>query len=403
MRLLRVGLWFGVIVAATTACAGGSDPILPSGPTAEDPKIEAVPDPGSNYLWTFQTLDDRGAKPSLAVGPNGVPHVAYMLEGMPGFVKYAVLEANSWSVSTVSTGYFYGPLDIQLDSDGVPHITYHSHDTEDLAYAVRRDDIWEVAQVVDPGHDGWDGSLAIGSGGVVQATSIDPSQFGSRSGVEYALFDGQQWSVEEIGSGPTQYEFGTSLALDSTGRPHVAWYDDSERALKLGVKDGGSWVISTVDSAGDVGRFPSLEIDSLDYPVITYYESLASGRGRIKFARWDGASWDIQVIDEVDEVALGHFGARKNSSLVLDDAGNPIVAYSDERVLKLAMWQEDAWHIEIVETAGSSPLGQQVSLALDGAGILHLTFAEVERKGSPGVQGAIRYARGTPKNSEATS
>ena len=94
---------------------------------------------------------------------------------------------------------------------------------------------------------------------------------------------------------------------------------------------------------------------------------------------------------------LGHFGARKTSSLVLDKDDNPIVAYSDEEVIKLALWDGSRWNIETVHTAEDLPLGQQVSLRLDNAGVLHLTFADVSRKGGHGVTGAVMYARGNPK------
>jgi hypothetical protein len=206
-------------------------------------------------------VDDNGAKPSLAVGPLGTPHIAYMLEDTPGFVKHAVLSPEGWSFSTVSTGYFYGPLDITVDQAGAPHISWHNHDTENQAYAALIDGEWVVRDVPHPGHDGWDSNLAIDSTGQAHTVSIDPSQFGSSSGVEYAAFDGESWQVEEVGSGPMPYEFGTGIALDAQNRPHVVWFDDATQDLKYAVRDGGAWSISTVDSDGDVGRFPSLALD----------------------------------------------------------------------------------------------------------------------------------------------
>ena len=341
-------------------------------------------------------MDDNGAKPSLAVEPQGTPHIAYMLEDRPGFVKHAVLDTEGWSISTISTGYFYGPLDIELDPQGSPQISWHNHDTEDQGYAVLADGQWAVHDVTHPGHDGWDGNLAIDSNGMPHTVSIDPSQFGSRSGVEYASFDGTSWTVEEVGSGPIPYEFGTGIALDSQDRPHVVWFDDSTQDLKYAIKDGGAWTISTVDSEGDVGRFPSLALDEQGNPSISYYEQITGSQGYIKFARWDGNRWDIQRIDKLDSVLLGHFGARKTSSLVLGTDDAPIVAYSDEQVVRVAWWDGSRWNLETVHIAGDAPLGQQVSLGVDDSGVLHLTFADVTRKGGMGVKGAVKYARGVP-------
>jgi len=368
----------------------------PTAKTSEPPPADQTAGTATGYTWQLDTVDTNGAKPSLAVDADGVPHIAYLLEAQPGFVKYAVPNNDGWDISTISTGYFYGPLDIQVGSDGVPQISYHDHDNEDAAYAVLVDGQWRVETIKHAGHDGWDNNLAIDSSGRPHIVSIDPSQFGSKSGVEYATFDGQSWNVEEVGSGPLPYEFGSFIALDSQDRPHVVWFDDDGKDLKYATKDGTGWVVSTVETQGDVGRYASLAIDSQDNPVISYYQPDGDTSGYIKVARWDGTQWDIQRVDKLENVFTGFLGARKTSSIVLDGNDNPVVAYSDEDVVKLAVWDGGQWLIDTAFTADRNPWGQQVSMAIDGDGVLHLTFADVTRKSSPGVKGSVMYAKGTP-------
>ena len=419
MKINRVwALVMGSVVAAFlfVACSGGSDSVasptpvsrntdtpgpVATGtarvPTPQPPQDSAEPVAGApEYVWEISTVDANGAKPSLAVEPSGVPHIAYLLEDMPGFVKHAVLGAEGWDISTVATGYFYGPLDIQLDSGGSPHIGWHNHDEENAAYAVLSDGTWVVHDIQHPGHDGWDTDIALNSQGLPQVVGVDPIQFGGRSGVELATFDGQSWSVEEIGSGPVPYEFGTSVVVDAQDRPHVVWFDATDKDLKYAGKQGNSWEVSTVDGEGDVGRFASMAIDGEGNPAISYFEATGSSTGYIKFASWDGNEWNTERIDKLDKVFRGHFGARKTSSLVLDRDDNPIIAYSDEEVIKLARWNGSIWSLDTVLIADGDPLGQQVSLGLDNNGVLHLTFADVARKGGSGVKGTIKYARGTP-------
>ena len=350
----------------------------------------------ASYSWEVSVIDDNGAKPSLALAPDGTPHIAFLLEAQPGFVKHAVLDASGWDITTVDTGYLYGPLDVQVDSRGVPHIAWHNHDTEDAAYAKLVDGEWQVSQIKHPGHDGWDTNLAIDSQGRPHVTGIDPVQFGSQSGVEHAVFDGQSWTVESISGGPQPYEFGTFVVVDSQDRPHVVWFDDNDKDLKYSVKNGDSWETSTVDSQGDVGRYASMALDSQGNPAISYYEASGNSSGYIKLARWNGNAWDVQRIDRLDNVFTGFFGARKNSSLVLDGDDNPIVVYSDEQIVKLAWWDGSDWNLETVQEAQSgAPFGQQVSMGIDTEGVLHLTFADVKSKGRPGVKGSIKYAVGT--------
>ena len=225
-----------------------------------------------------------------------------------------------------------------MDDTGVPHVSWHNHAEENEAYATIVNGTWEVYDVDDPGHDGWDNDLAIDSSHLPHTASIDPVQFGSQSGVEYATFDGESWTVEEIGSGPVPYEFGTGIALDSQDRPHVVWFDDASADLKYAIKTEGTWTISEVDTQGDVGRYPSLVLDRQGNPAVSYFQWDGGREGSIKYARWDGGEWDIQRVGELGNVVIGHFGARKINSLVLDENDNPIIAFSDEDVIKLAWW-----------------------------------------------------------------
>ena len=135
-----------------------------------------------------------------------------------------------------------------------------------------------VQDVDHPGHDGWDNNVVLDLKGRPHTVSIDPKQFGSSSGIEYAFYDGDSWTVKEVGSGPIAYEFGTAIALDMSYNPQLAWYDDTAKELKYAVKSGDSWEISTVDSEGDVGRYPALVIDNNNNAYISYYEMMSNVR-----------------------------------------------------------------------------------------------------------------------------
>ena len=428
-RLLGVAFISAVIGLIAIACGGDpttsspatsqptQTPIATSAPTAAAPAATAAagppateaprgdePQTSTSFIWDIVQVDDEGAKPSLAVDSSGTPHIAFMAEAMPGFIKHAVLIGPSeWRISTVDTGYFYGPLDIKVDEAGVPSVVWHDHDNEDGAFAKLSGDKWDVSRIRNSGHDGWDISVALDSNGDPHVASIDPAQFGGRSGFEYAVFDGQNWTVEEVGSGPLPYEFGTGLAIDSQDRPHVVWFDAQSEGLKYAVRESGSWNISDVDTQGDVGRYANLALDQQDNPVVSYYEVVDTTSGYIKVARWDGAQWLTERVDKLDNVVQGFFGARKTGPVVVSPEGNPIVAYSDEALVKVAAWDGNDWNIETVTTAEGDPLGQQVSLGLDPQGVLHLTFADARRKAGPGVIGNVMYARGIPNGAANTT
>ena len=74
---------------------------------------------------------------------------------------------------------------------------------------------------ISPGHDGWDNNMVLDLKGRPHTVSIDPKQFVSSSGIEYAFYDGDSWTVKEVGSGPIAYEFGTAIALDISYNPQT--------------------------------------------------------------------------------------------------------------------------------------------------------------------------------------
>ena len=59
------------------------------------------------------------------------------------------------------------------------------------------------------------------------------------------------------------------------------------------------WNIQTVDSAGSVGGFSSLALDSGDLPHISYYDATNYD---LKYAYYDGAKWQIQTVDSTGDV-----------------------------------------------------------------------------------------------------
>ncbi len=76
----------------------------------------------AQFRWSTREIDD-GAKPAVAIDGVDNVHIAYMLEASPGFVKHAEINPdNSITIELVDEGYFYGPLDIAVGLDDLPHI-----------------------------------------------------------------------------------------------------------------------------------------------------------------------------------------------------------------------------------------------------------------------------------------
>lgn len=387
-----------VVLAFVLACAGpASAPVQLATATPTpvivatnvptiDPSPTAVPALGLPEMaagWTLQEIE-RGIKPALMLDSSGSPHVAFMSEERKGFVKYARRIQQTWEVTTVSEGYFYGPLDMAIGPDDVPHIVYHDHedlvqffpDKGDLAYAVLQEGEWKVQNVFDPGHDGWDGRLAIGSDNLPRVSAIDPLDFNG-SGVEYYESDGAgDWTVEAVGSQPITYKYSTSLVLDQQDNPFISFHS-GRKGLQLASRSGGEWSIETVDDVFQTGVFSSMARDIDGALHISYAGKAGPRAAEIKYAfRSDAeASWQITSIDTLDEILYGTGnGARNITSIALDSKGRPWIAYSDESVIKIGVLDGSTWDISVVANAGDTPFGQLVSLKLDSNDRPHLAF-----------------------------
>jgi hypothetical protein len=292
-------------------------------------------------------------------------------------------------------GYFYGPIGLAFSPDGVPHIAYHDHqDTEfkpdkgDLTLAVG-DDSWTITPATDDGHDGWDSTIAIGPDGLVRAAGIDPAQFDSTDGVEYYELSGGRFSTIAVGSGPVDYEFNVSLAVDPDGNPALTYYDTTNADLMFASRRDGAWSVEAVDTAGDTGRYSSLAFDDAGTAHISYLRLDGTSEGTVRYATNKDGSWITTDIDTLSSLRTGFTGARRVTSIAVDATQRPHIIYSDESVVRHAAATDGVWAATQIVTAGDRALGQLVSFALADDGTAHLAIFEVTAE-SP-LNGVVAY------------
>jgi len=178
------------------------------------------------------------------------------------------------------------------------------------------------------------------------------------------------FAAQTIDAGGDVGQF-TSLAINPlTNRPSIAYYDATNGDLKLATQGKSGWSISSVATAGDVGKVNSLKFNRAGEPCVAYEDPAV---GALVFARQTHRRWVTTPIDST---------GAKQVSLVLDSRGRGRVSYVHDdgghgSGLRYAFFDGNGWQHQTVEEGTSDvPIAIESSaVALEAKGLPHIAFA----------------------------
>jgi hypothetical protein len=188
----------------------------------------------------------------------------------------------------------------------------------------------------------------------------------------YAYHDGSSWNYETVDSSTGVGQFA-SIALDSSGKVHISYYDWTNGHLKYATNLSGSWVAVTVDSSGDVGVNTSIAIDSLNNVHISYYDWINDNNGHLKYATNSSGSWVAVTVDGSGDVGL-------YSSIAMDSSDKVHISYYDYNndYLKYATNATDSWVTATADNSGT--VGMYTSIAMDSSDKVHISYYDWSAK-----------------------
>jgi len=232
-----------------------------------------------NREWVRQQIDPGSGTISyhcsIAVTPDGVPHVGWYHEFLPGGTQYshfrhADLEDGVWMVRSVDGGISGKWSSMAVDTKGFPHATYSQFiHGGDMDYAEWDGANW-VLTTVDSSHNdssyrGFDNDLVLWPDGSAHISYFDGKT------LKYAEQAEHKWNIEKVGvvaSGHDVYGGSTTLLRDSHGNPHIFYGDFG--ALRHAFREGKEWHIETVVS-GALQQYDN--VDAAIGPGDTFYVS----------------------------------------------------------------------------------------------------------------------------------
>jgi hypothetical protein len=274
--------------------------------------------------WVTETVDSGyvGWFTSVTTDSNNSVHISY-LAPTNYVIKYATNASGSWDTQTVDNVQYLPELSseytsIAMDSYNKVHISYV--DVFGLKYATNfySPDSWFIQTVDSTG--GMGSSIAISS----HVFPMHISYFAYNGDLKYATNASGSWVTQTVDSAVyvilqfTSIE-NTSIATDSNNKVHISYYDATNGDLKYATNTSGSWVIQTVDSAGNVGGYTSIAVDSNNKVHISYYDAT---NGDLKYATNTSGSWVTQTVDSEGDVGI-------NTSIATDSNNKVHISYYD--------------------------------------------------------------------------
>jgi len=293
--------------------------------------------------------------PSVAVGPDGRVHIS-SYDVTNGAVAHTRMLVNKTS-SLVDTGDNPQYMGMGVDTDGNRHVAYYDSSSRDMMYVVFNGTNWSTPDVIDQNSnnnkrlgESWN-DLELDASNHPHVSYMYHNYNPNPDLVElkYAWHNGTDWITTTLqtitGNSPTKH---SSLALDSSGNPHISYYDSTNDTLRYTYYNGSSWIDSTVtaDDAYDRGRFNSIALDSNDYPRISYRNESSDD---LEMASWDGASWSTEVIDSTNNV-----GSWTSIAIDSNDRTRIAYYYDSGSDLRYASHDGSSWTIQDIDTSSSS-------------------------------------------------
>ena len=267
------------------------EPAVPGAP--ELPAVKHAHLVGGAWTRSF-VAEGAGVEPgdetAIAVDPNGVHHTVWTEAGSLLYSNNA--EGAFSEPETIAEGGVTGPS-IAVGANGVPLVAFYQP-----AGGAESDAATPIVRVALGNEGGWAPETAAeASPGEPAATAIGLSgaepvvAYGSEGRTLLARKSGELWESEEADANGG---LGVGMSIDADGNPHLAYHNGSGEVRHAHSIDGGAWETTPVGDGADLESRASIAVDAEGVHHIAWQ----TGDGVAYATNAEGSFADQEVPDE---------------------------------------------------------------------------------------------------------
>ena len=256
----------------------------------------------------------------------------------------------------VESGDYVGyAKDAVCGPDGKIHLSYmnnsgHNDSTSgEVKYAVYDGDTWAIETVIAPDdYLASDTSIALDSSGYPHiiynytCEAIEHTQ-----NLDHSWWNGTTWQTENVFDGElAKYRPGhPTLAISGGNVMNVVFHVKQDMYWAKKQLPSGSWDIQEIQ--GVTGSHTSMVLDSRGYPNVSYKTKCEEDEdiSALGYSFYDGSAW---VHEEIVS------GDVRGTSIALDPNGVPCISFVDKDTSSLYFARKDGsdWDVEFVDQDG---------------------------------------------------
>ncbi|MGM0464260.1 MAG: choice-of-anchor D domain-containing protein, partial [Bacteroidota bacterium] len=218
---------------------------------------------------------------SLDVDGEGYLHMGYIQTnniGSPGPLIYFHNRSGSWQEEVVSVlyeEYAYSDASMVVDDDGYAHFAFYNMPGGPACQTNAPDGEWSGVVSVQ---DNWSGGqmegmvidIAVDSEGIPHISYVGSDDGEPYENHRYATKAGADWISEHVDDGDW-FSGGNAIAVDPNGNSHIAYYHIASNELRY-ANSTEEWAYEILDTCESTEGSVDITIDSDGYAHICYQQ-----------------------------------------------------------------------------------------------------------------------------------